>query len=228
MRAPLLIALLALSPLAACSDSKPAADTAGQTTARGPTAADFAKLETLVSCMAGAFDSAEQSKADSSYFEIHLHMTPIWTDRTDGRWLYVEQAMSTQLNKPYRQRVYHVSAKGGGLFTSEVSELPGKPLDYAGAWKNTALLKGLTPETLIKREGCTITLTERNGAFIGGTHAQDCASNLRGAAYATSEVTITPDQLLSWDRGFDAEGKQVWGAVKGGYIFRKRAGAMTH
>ena len=27
------------------------------------------------------------------------------------------------------------------------------------------------------------------------------------------------DRLLSWDRGFDAAGKQVWGAEKGPYEF---------
>jgi hypothetical protein len=46
---------------------------------------------------------------------------------------------------------------------------------------------------------------------------------LRGASYATSEVVITDEQLLSWDRGWDANGKQVWGAETGGYIFVKTA-----
>jgi hypothetical protein len=27
--------------------------------------------------------------------------------------------------------------------------------------------------------------------------------------------------MITWDRGFDAEGKQVWGATAGGYIFRR-------
>jgi hypothetical protein len=28
-----------------------------------------------------------------------------------------------------------------------------------------------------------------------------------------------PGKIVSWDRGFDASGAQVWGAEKGGYIF---------
>jgi hypothetical protein len=32
---------------------------------------------------------------------------------------------------------------------------------------------------------------------------------------------MTPSQLLSWDRGYDKEGKYVWGAEKGGYVFDK-------
>jgi hypothetical protein len=28
--------------------------------------------------------------------------------------------------------------------------------------------------------------------------------------------------MLSWDRGYNADGKQVWGAEKGGYRFVKK------
>jgi len=38
---------------------------------------------------------------------------------------------------------------------------------------------------------------------------------------AHREVVITETQMVSWDRGFDAGGKQVWGAEKGGYVFKK-------
>ena len=40
-------------------------------------------------------------------------------------------------------------------------------------------------------------------------------STLRGASSATSEVEVHPDRVVSWDRGFDAERKHVWGAEKG-------------
>jgi hypothetical protein len=35
-------------------------------------------------------------------------------------------------------------------------------------------------------------------------------------------VTIWPDRLISWDRGWNDKGQQVWGAEKGGYIFVKQ------
>ena len=58
--------------------------------------------------------------------------------------------------------------------------------------------------------------------FEGSTNGKQCPSNLRGAAYATSVVTIRPDGMLSWDRGFDDKGQQVWGATKAGYQFKKQ------
>lgn len=44
---------------------------------------------------------------------------------------------------------------------------------------------------------------------------------MHGASYARSEVEILEDKVISWDRGFDAEGNYVWGAEKSGYIFNK-------
>ena len=48
-----------------------------------------------------------------------------------------------------------------------------------------------------------------------------CPSDRKGAAYATSEVTITENELISWDRGYNDKDEQVWGAEKGGYHFLK-------
>ena len=59
------------------------------------------------------------------------------------------------------------------------------------------------------------------GTFTGSTEKGTCVSSRRGAAYATSEVILSQDQMISWDRGFDEKGQQVWGATRGGYIFKK-------
>lgn len=226
MRSTLAASAITLLLLGACAGTPATPEPEPQpATASGPSKADFERLATLVSYMTGSFDSGEQAKADPTYFDIRLHMTPIWTTAggESAKWLYIEQAMANQLAKPYRQRIYRVSSLGGGRFTSEVFELPGDPLTFAGSWKNPEAFANLKPDMLTAREGCIINLTDKKESFVGSTHAQDCISTLRGAAYATSEVVISADQLVSWDRGFDAQGKQVWGATKGGYIFRKRA-----
>ncbi len=175
----------------------------------------------------GSFDSTAQAEADPEYFAITLHMAEVWKERTDGPWIYVEQARAELADKPYRQRVYRLSALPGGRVQSEVFELPGTMdevvKNYAGAWKLERPLSGLSPEKLVSRQGCAITLKrdEKTGAWIGSTDGNSCLSTLRGAAYATSEVTMTRTMLQSWDRGFDASGKQVWGATKGPYVFLK-------
>jgi hypothetical protein len=180
-------------------------------------------LDVLAGWMSGSFSSAAQAAADKDYRDIRLHMAPIWTTRTDGRWLYVEQAVAEKLDRPYRQRVYRVHEDGDEL-VSDVYELPGDPLRFAGAWSNPLLLQDVGPEQLEPRTGCSIRLRRQpDGSFAGSTDGRSCPSDLRGASYATSEVVITAAMLTSWDRGFDASGKQVWGAEKGPYQFAKAA-----
>jgi len=180
-------------------------------------------LPHLASWMAGSFSSAEQAAADSNYFDIRLHMEPIWEERADGPWLYVEQAVASSLERPYRQRVYHVTEPEPGQFVSEVFELPGDPLRFAGAWRADSLLAGVTPEQLIARQGCAVHLrwVPERRTYEGRTPGEACLSSLRGAAYATSEVVVSEDGIVSWDRGWDDQGRQVWGAEKGGYVFRR-------
>jgi hypothetical protein len=181
-------------------------------------------VKTLSNWMTGAFDSKEQARLDSNYFEIHLHMKQIWKKRDDGVWLYVEQAIVTALDKPYRQRVYNVKKINDSTIVSKVYTFYGNANRFAGAWKNKKLISKLTPDSLEDRKGCSIYLKKNNkGEFTGSTNKSDCESNLRGAKYATSKVTIKEDLLVSWDQGFDAEGKQVWGATKGGYQFVKKS-----
>ena len=174
--------------------------------------------------MMGNYSSATQATEDPANFKhVVLHIAPIWVERRDGRWLYVEQAMADAQDKPYRQRVYRVMDASDGV-DSMVFELPGDPLRYAGAWKDPDRMNQLMPDLLTPREGCSVHLRRSgNGEWAGGTGEQTCESSLRGASYASSRVWLTPDRMRTWDQGFDASGKQVWGATTGPYVFIKEA-----
>ncbi len=172
--------------------------------------------------MIGFFTSEQQAKSDSDYYNIHLHMSAIWERSEDGYWLYVEQAIASALNKPYRQRIYHLYRQDDSTLVSKAYELD-NPLRFAGAYENPDLLKNIRKDSLIDRQGCAIYLhKDKDGNFSGSTLGKNCLSSLRGAAYATSEVMIFDDKLISWDRGWDKNNKQMWGALKGGYKFIKQ------
>jgi hypothetical protein len=189
-------------------------------------AASAGELETLVDWLSGSFSSAAQAEADSAYFDIRLEMVPIWTDR--GHWLYVEQAAAGSLDRPYRQRVYQVTTECDGSLVSAVYELP-EPMRFAGAWQDPKQLDQLTSDSLLLRQGCAVVLRrDSSGVFAGGTVGTECASQLRGAQYATSEVIVAEDRIESWDRGFAAPGEQVWGAEKGPYVFLRLNRKSTH
>lgn len=178
-------------------------------------------LLVLRNYLVGSFTNQEQAQKDSSFDDISLEMAPIWRDRTDGYWLYVEQATARDLEKPYRQRVYRLTQESDSVFLSTVYTLP-QPLRFAGAWKEKEPLQSLTPDSLTERDGCGIILHKYgDDMFVGSTEGLACNSDLKGAIYATSIVIVSKDQLYSWDRGYDISGKQVWGSEKGGYIFKK-------
>lgn len=182
-------------------------------------------LAGLASWLSGSFSSGEQAGAEEGFLDIRLRVVPIWEGRGDGPWLYVEQAAAIALDEPYRQRVYQLTAAPDGVYESRVFTLPGDPLRFAGAWRLPDPLSEIGPGDLALRDGCTVFLRwNGDDAFVGGTRDRDCPSDLRGASYATSLVQVFDDRLVTWDRGFDDAGEQVWGAEEGGYVFRRRDG----
>lgn len=188
-------------------------------TAAAPRAPLDADLERLATYMTGEFSSEAQAKADAEYRDIRLTMARIWADRADGPWLYVEQAMASAPDRPYRQRVYRLEHAGADLFQSRVFALK-EPAKAVGAGADPTRLAGVTPETLEALPGCTVVLRRIDAAtFRGSTLGSACENAFGKAVYATSEVTITASSIRSWDRGYDAKAEQVWGATKGGYEF---------
>jgi hypothetical protein len=179
-----------------------------------------ASSELLRSWMTGSFDNAAQSTADGSYRHIELHAVPVWPERTPGFWIYVEQYLASRPDVPYRQRVHYVTAISADAFRSRVFSLP-RAGQFAGPWDADEPLRDLEPDSLTASPGCDIVLVRAGFSFVGSTNGTDCPNVLRGASHATSEVRITADTFYSWDRGFDPDGVQVWGPIRGGYEFRR-------
>ena len=182
-------------------------------------------FEYLKQCMDGHFDSELQSQQDSDFFHINLKMLPIWPEYSNDNqfFLYVEQAVASSLDKPYRQRIYKVEKISDNSFVSHIYMMADQDR-FIGKNGSDAIFKQIAPDSLQPKDGCEVYLSfdPLKNSFSGSTGEKTCPSDLRGASYASSKVTIENGLMVSWDQGFDKEGKQVWGAVKGGYIFRKK------
>ncbi len=181
---------------------------------------DQSGLKDLSRSMTGSYTSAAQAATDTNYFDISLHMYPIWP--TSGyKWLYVEQALTSKPEKPYRQRIYKLEQLSKDEFKTTVYEINNSK-EFIGKWRNPAFFDQFDHNILIDREGCGVFLKKTGpDTYEGSTKADDCKSTLYGASYATSKVLIKAGMLTSWDQGFDADGKQVWGATEGPYQFIK-------
>lgn len=175
------------------------------------------ELSNLHQQMQGSFNSEDQSIQDSSYFNISLHMYSIWEDK--GCFLYVEQALNSMQDKPYRQRIYELKRTSDSTITSYIYKIPNDSL-WVGEWKNENAFSTLSSDSLMLLDGCEVVLKKVGEKhYKGATGEKTCESVFNGASYAMSEVEITQGKVYSWDRGFDNEGNHIWGAEKGGYIF---------
>lgn len=178
------------------------------------------EMDQLITMMTGSFDSSEQAAADTNYYDISLIMAPIWEGDKEAKWLYVEQALNSKPEKPYRQRLYRVVRVDADNFESRVYTLP-DPERFIQPWETMDIFDTITPDSLEIRKGCAVYLTLEGHCFSGSTNAKDCESTMRGATYATSEVTICDDEISSWDRGWNDDEEHMWGAEFGAYVFKR-------
>jgi len=107
----------------------------------------------LAELMTGSFSSSNQAENDSTYYDITLHMYPIWT-RQKGNWLYVEQAVTQMQDKPYRQRIYQVKNTTDDTFESIVYRVKDQD-SFIGKWKSPEFFDQFDESILEEREGCT-------------------------------------------------------------------------
>lgn len=174
----------------------------------------------LIQIMSGSFSSIEQSIQDSSYYNISLHMYPIWT-ANEKQYLYVEQALFEKQESPYRQRVYELNQLADGIVESKVYKLKNEA-DFINKWSETSFFDEYDDSILEERKGCSVFLKKiANNQYEGSTDGKSCLSTMRGASYASSVVSIKPSIISSWDQGFNSEDNQVWGATEGPYVFKK-------
>lgn len=217
------------SPASTPTDSTPVAADAGD--AAPPVRPDDALADKLATWLEGRFDSKAQAKRDPSYFEISLAMCRVDAPELGSRALYVEQAMIGKA--PYRQRLYVVETIDAESARSRVYELVA-PKAAVGLCDRDA--RTFTGADLTTRDGCDVEMHWAGDRFLGHTpdarwdgmrfvpdpSARRCPSDLNGASYATSEVELREAGLASWDRGYDEQGAQKWGAEKGPYEFTRR------
>ena len=179
---------------------------------------------------AGQFSSVAQHRANPAYDEIEARIVRIWPERSDGVWLYQEQAIvaapgmampPTEARRhPYFQFVARIVVLAPGVLRRDNCRVRDGAAWLALQPGDPRLAK-LTPADLLP-PSCHNRLERISaGRYIGRT--ESCANAYKGAASMQSVSITTPDEYVNWDRGFDAAGQRLWGPAAGGYIFRRIA-----
>src|SRR5260221_1423543 len=108
----------------------------------GRALAEPSALEHLTVFLTGTFSNTDQARGDQNFRDTTLHVAPIWRDRTDGPWLYSEQALTDGLEHPYRQYIYQLATRADNALEVRIFELP-DPIAATGAWKDSVRLAGV-------------------------------------------------------------------------------------
>jgi len=179
-------------------------------------------LKTLAGYLTGEFNNGEQVATDTTFINIFQRMTPVMKTNPEGIWLYLEQATAVAEDKPYRQRVLHLSMANDTTIISKIYEMK-NPAQYVGGWKDETKLATITVDSLANRDGCELYIQKVDKEiFRGTTMDRKCPSSLKGAIYSSTQLVIYPDRIVSWERGWDKNDVQVWGSVNGAYAFIKK------
>lgn len=135
--------------------------------------------------------------------------------------LYQEQALSNDLTKPYRQRFLELSASPVSQSVRSRSFKPAQPTAWINLCDKAAVDRIVqTPDLGIAV--CSVFLRRSGDDYIGNTPVDGCPANVRGAVRIKNHIVLRSIGMDTWDRGFDAAGKQVWGAKAESYQFRRR------
>lgn len=183
----------------------------------------------LFTFLVGRFDSFDQAQSDESYYAVQMRHCAVAIPELGSRILYVEQAMMSALDAPYRQRIYVLdnSDEEGYDVSSKVFELVDDELQTSmvGYCDSEELQHQivLNANDVEEKEGCGVHLHWDGAKFEGGNLGKQCASSLAGASYIKTDAAISEESMLTWDRGYGANDGQVWGAVAGPYRFDKRS-----
>lgn len=180
----------------------------------------------VVAYLEGTMDTSLQAATNPKAPKVRMTTCRITLAGTsefpDGTvFLYQEQALLTDLDRPYRQRFLQISPS---LATQRVRSLSFKPrnlADLAGFCARPASSRTVQIHEL-GTPVCSVFLKPTPTGYIGNTPIDGCPANFRGAVRITNQILLGPDGMDTWDRGFDASGKQVWGAETESYQFRRR------
>lgn len=193
---------------------------------------DKSDIFTYTNWISGDFSSYEQSQMDSTFDDVYIHNVKFRSD-SRGNWVYTEQGERVD-GIPYRQRVYIVSVASDTTLIVDTYKI--KTQNFYSSKNESVFFGGpnlyeklnlLEFDDLEKMVGCSTYIHKRiddNGDVVyyyGSTNENDCKGTFRGATYTTSEFRVFKTEIISWERGWNDDGMQVWGSETGPYIYTK-------
>ncbi|MDX2097056.1 MAG: chromophore lyase CpcT/CpeT [Leptolyngbyaceae cyanobacterium bins.59] len=138
----------------------------------------------------------------------------------DAVFLYQEQAAVSSLDRPYRQRFLRIAPSATKTSVESRSFRP----NQLKAWVQFCDRLESDRVVIFQDLGsivCSVYLKPSGGSYVGRTATDGCPANYRGAVRITNRIVLYNNGMETWDRGYDASGKKIWGAAEEAYQFRR-------
>jgi hypothetical protein len=183
-------------------------------------------IGTLVRWMAGDFSNQAQAFENPPFFaHIRVCMRPLPFELLDGVSLFLEQAYDFMLHDPYRLRVLKFVIVDDKIEVEHYT-IADPESDFYGAARQPERLETLTRDRLVKMCGCTMITEWTGNEFKGHVEPGKGCKVVRNGqtTYLDNSFEISPDKLISLDRGRDLEtDEHLWGSIAGAFEFTKTA-----
>ena len=184
------------------------------------------QVQDVVSHLIGVMDTSAQAAANRGAANVRMTTCKVTVENADTSrnsrasiFLYQEQALSQRLSSPYRQRFLQITPSADAGSVESRAFRPPTPAKLIGLCDRPEA-KRVISQSELGEYTCSVFLKPVADTYVGQTPAKGCPTNYRGAVRITNTITLHKTGMDTQDRGFDADGKLVWGAKEQSYQFR--------
>jgi CpeT protein len=178
------------------------------------------EMNLMADWFTGEFSTKGETLIDATSGHQQIRVVRIWESRED-LWVYYEQSKLDSAHNPHRQWIFAIEEEQENLYLLQPHRLP-----------NMAELKGNRSQAFLENHidisdleeigGCEL-FVEYDGfaSFTASTVEDYCDTKYQGADILHIKFNLMEDKFDWWEKGFDENGKQLWGAGKDPQVFRK-------
>lgn len=178
-------------------------------------------VDAVVDYLIRPMDTQAQAERDPRFVGVQMTTCPIQvtgqTPEQPAVYLYQEQALTERIDDPYRQRFLQIALSKDSTRVESRTFKPATPEAWTGLCQQT---EPTIDASVMGQLVCVVGLRPSPLGYVGSTPEEGCPVNLRGAVRLTNTIVLHKDGMDTWDRGFDPNGIQVWGARAEPYRYR--------
>ncbi|MBW4550184.1 MAG: chromophore lyase CpcT/CpeT [Aphanocapsa sp. GSE-SYN-MK-11-07L] len=182
------------------------------------------QTEEVATLLEGIMDTSAQAIANPKAPNVRMTTCRVRvTDanpKSEAIFLYQEQALAEDLAKPYRQRFLKILSDRSIQSIQSLSFKPAEPAAWNGFCNQPNSARILTSKDL-GSPVCSVILKRSTQGYVGSTPVEGCPANFKGAVRITNQIELNRSGMKTWDRGFNAQGEQVWGAKSESYQYQR-------